>query len=217
MRIRKRLQLYFGLCKWYGQRKEDKIIAEYFGSFKGTLLSIGENDGITYSNVLYFIKRGWAGDLIEPSMKAFYRLEAQHWLAMGIACHNIAIASTTGKIPFWESGGLVNLGDTSLVSSIYPSQKNRLPKVKFTETEVQALSFRDFMARRSTCERYDLISIDAEGADYAIVSQMDLQKLGCKVLVIEHGGDIKPFTNLIQPQGYRLLVTTEENLIFVKT
>src|ERR1700759_4726363 len=103
MRIRKRLQLYFGLCKWYGQRKEDKIIAQYFGDFKGTLLSIGENDGQIYSNVLYFIKRGWFGDLIEPSIKAFHRLEARHWLKGGVVCHNVAITSKTGKIPFWES------------------------------------------------------------------------------------------------------------------
>lgn len=217
MRIRKRLQLYFGLCKWYGQRKEDKIIAEYFGDFKGTLLSIGENDGMIYSNVLYFLKRGWSGDLIEPSIKAFRRLKARHWLTPGIYCHNIAIMSKSGKIPFYESGSLVNLGDTSLVSSIDPGQSYRWPKVKFEEIYVEARSFKDFLSYRASFRNYDLISIDAEGMDFLILQQMDLKKLGCRCLVVEHGGDIQPFLKLGRLQGFRPLLITQENLIFVKS
>lgn len=216
MRIRKRLQLYFGLCKWYGQRKEDKIIAEYFGDFKGTLLSIGENDGQIYSNVLYFLKRQWGGDLIEPSMRAFHRLEVRHWLMPGIYCHNVAIMSKSGQMTFYESGSLVDLGDTSLVSSIDPAQMYRWPKVKFEKTEVEALSFYDFLNKRAYYHNYDLISIDADGMDYLILQQMDLKKLGCRCLIVEHGGDIDMFVKLVTPQGFRLLITTQENLIFVK-
>lgn len=217
MRIRKRLQLYFGLCKWYGQRKEDKIIAEYFGNFKGTLLSIGENDGIIYSNVLYFIKRGWWGDLIEPSPKAFKRLEELHCFRGGIDCHNIAIMSWSGCVPFYESGSLVNLGDISLVSSIDRRCVYRWPKVKFNKTEVDALSFKDFMTYKSTHRQYDLISIDTEGMDLLILQQMDLNALGCRCLVVEHGGDPVPFFKLMEPQGFRIVAYTEENLIFVKS
>src|ERR1700749_2117433 len=168
MRIRKRLQLYFGLCKWYGQRKEDKIIAEYFGGFKGTLLSIGENDGITYSNVLYFIKRGWLADCVEPSPKAFARLTKRHFYNPRVSCSRVAIGTSNGRMPFYESGSLVNLGDTGLVSTLRPEVKAQWTNTKFKETTVEVVTFAHYFDRIARFEHYDLISIDAEGADLDI-------------------------------------------------
>lgn len=216
MRIRKRLQFYFGLCKWYGQRQEDKIIAQFFGDFKGTLLSIGENDGLIYSNVLYFIKRKWRGDLVEPAPKAFGRLFHRHWMNPKVCCHPLAIDNATGVMPFYESESLVNLGDTGLVSSLYQRLVDQWPKTKFRKTEVQVLTFADFMQTRAYYDRYDLISIDAEGSGLSILKQMNLEKLGCRCLVIEHEGDIASYNVIMSAAGFRLLATTEENLIFVK-
>lgn len=215
MRIRKRIQLYFGLCKWYGQRKEDKIIAGYFGNFRGTLLSIGENDGQIYSNVLYFIKRGWVGDLVEPSPLAFKSLFHRHLYRDAIYCHQIAIGATTGTATFWESGSLVNLGDRSLVSSLDSRMVSQWPNTRFIENKVHVLSFNDYMTCLAQYRRYDLISIDAEGLDYAILEQMDLIKLGCKCLIVEPGSHKGPFIKLVTQQGFHVLATTEENIIFV--
>lgn len=216
MRIRKRLQLYFGLCKYYGQRKEDKIVAQFFGDFKGTLLSIGENDGLIYSNVLYFIKRGWKAELIEPAPKAFGRLLRRHFGMGYVHCHPLAIDNVSARMPFWESESLVNLGDTGLVSSLYTKLVDQWPQTKFHKTEVEVLTFKDFISQRAWYYKYDLISIDAEGSGLSILRQMDLDKLGCRCLIIEHEGDITPYNTLMTASGFRLLATTEENLIFVR-
>lgn len=214
MRIRKRLQLYFGLIKWYGQRKEDKIIAKYFRGFKGTLLSIGENDGRTYSNVLHFIKNGWEADLVEPSPIAFKRLFYRHLYKDKVWCHSVAIGEITGKSFLWESGSLVNLGDVGLVSTLKPNMCSQWTNTEFVKKMVHVFSFTDYHDIIAHYYYYDLISIDAEGMDYAILKQMDLQKLCCRCLIVEHGGDIKPFNDLVFKQGYRLLATTEENAIY---
>jgi FkbM family methyltransferase len=215
MRVRKRLQLYLGLTKWYGQRKEDKIIAQFFGDFKGTLLSIGENDGLIYSNVLYFIKKGWHADLVEPAPKAFGRLLSRHFYNIKVHCHQAAIDKTTAVLPFWESDSLVNLGDTGLVSSLHQRLVNQWTTTKFRKIEIQVLTFSDFMDRWAAHSKYDLISIDAEGSGLSILKQMDLKKLGCRCLIIEHEGNITPYNILMASAGFRLLATTEENLIFV--
>lgn len=215
MRIRKRLQNYLGLTKWYGQRQEDKTIAAYFGNFAGTLLSIGENDGRTYSNVLHFIQQGWKAELVEPSPIAFRRLFKRHLYNDLVWCHQIAISQKTGKQRFWDSGELVGLGDTGLVSTLHPKLVKQWHQTAFNETEVRTLTFPDFLTYCAHYPKYDLISIDAEGEDLAILQQMDLRGLGCKCIVIEHGGDPAPFRALLFAQGYLHLWQTEENLIYV--
>lgn len=215
MRIRKRLQNYFGLTKWYGQRQEDKIIAAYFGSFAGTLLSIGENDGRTYSNVLHFIQQGWKAELVEPSPIAFRRLFKRHLYNDLVWCHQMAISQKTGKQRFWDSGELVGLGDTGLVSTLHPKLVKQWRQTAFCEMEVRTLTFSHLLTYCAHYQKYDLISIDAEGEDLAILQQMNLRALGCKCIVIEHGGDSFTFHALLSAQGYRRLAQTEENLIYV--
>lgn len=220
MRVRKRLKKLLGLEKWYGQSEEDKIIAEYFGDFKGMLLSIGENDGHTLSNVLYFIKKGWKGDLIEPSPKAFAKLVKRHHSNPNVQCHLIAIVhehfdgGNTGIL--YESGELMDLGDTSLVSSLFSDQSYQYPDVKFKPVEVPILSFCNFFQSKAKYRKYDLISIDAENWDYDILQGMDLNELGCRCLIVEHSEQIEMFKSLVLPQGYKVLHVNKENIIFVK-
>lgn len=216
MRIRKRLQNFLGLTKWYGQRQEDKIIAAYFGDFSGTLLSIGENDGRTYSNVLHFIQGGWKADLVEPSPIAFRRLMKRHLYNDLVYCHQMAISQKTGKQLFWDSGELIGLGDTGLVSTLHPKLVRQWHQTAFCEMEVRALTFPDFLHYCAHYQQYDLISIDAEGEDLAILQQTDLRALGCRCVVIERGGDPLPFRALLSGQGYRQLAQTEENFIYIR-
>lgn len=217
LRLRQRLRMSLGLMKWYGQREEDKFIAEYFGDFKGNLLSIGENDGITYSNVLYFIKRGWKADLIEPSPRAYRKLVYRHADNLNVQCHQLAIGNKTERLPFYESGSMVNLGDVALASSLDGNLIKQWTKTKFKETYVRVLDWNNFFQYRAKCDHYDLISIDAEGYDVPILEQMDLDKLGCKCIVIEHAGDVRQMWIKLISRLFRILTVTEENIIAVKT
>ena len=61
--------------KTYSQNKEDLSVLNYFGKdFKGLVLDIGANDGITLSNSRLLIESGWDGVLVEPSPKAYAKL-----------------------------------------------------------------------------------------------------------------------------------------------
>ena len=66
---------------YYGQNKEDEIInnlivSKYGENFKGSILDLGANDGVTLSNSRFFVERGWHGVLVEAGNKPFEKLFA---------------------------------------------------------------------------------------------------------------------------------------------
>src|SRR3990167_7663552 len=93
----------------YSQNNEQILIEKYFGNYKGTLLDIGANDGVTLSNSYALIQRGWRGSLVEPSPKAFEILKETHRTKEGIFCFNAAICDKTADMTLYESGS--HLGD----------------------------------------------------------------------------------------------------------
>jgi hypothetical protein len=204
----------------YSQNKEDLFVLRYFGNFKGTLLSIGENDGQTFSNANLLIQHGWGAVLCEPG-ETFNDLDELHKNRARVTSYNYAIGDTTGKVKFWESGAHVRGGsDTGLVSTTDPAETERWRKagVKFTEKEIYMLKWDAFY---DSLERpvFEYITIDAEGADWAILQQINLTEVGCRCLVIEWNGDYDLYSKFVDycgKDGLVLRVQNNENLIFVK-
>jgi len=200
----------------YSQNKEDLIIAEYFGDFKGNLLSIGENDGITFSNALAFIEFGWKAHLVEPS-SVFNKMKELHIGNPNVKCYDFGIGEKFGFVTFYESGAHVKGGkDHALVSTIDLEETKRWPDVEFKPIEVMCLEWKrahwwmDY-------EKFDYISIDAEGQDYSILKQIDLSHT--KVLIIEWNSIIdlkKAYQEYCLPFGLRIIHENAENLIFAK-
>jgi FkbM family methyltransferase len=204
---------------YYGQNKEDKIIAQYFGDFKGTLLSIGENDGITFSNVFYFLLRGWKGDLVEPAPRAVKKLRKLHAKRHPqVRDHDVAVSNETGRAQLYRCGELLGMGETDIVASLdrecterWGAGANAFP--------VNTVTFSDFMDHHAKYKHYDLISVDAELMDWEILKQMDLTALGCKCLVIEHADDkelMGAMTDHACKHGLFEIARTPENLIFTR-
>jgi FkbM family methyltransferase len=228
MRLRKRILNHpailkllnkFGVNQYFAQRNEDKIIAGYFGDFKGTLLSVGENNGVLFSNVLYFILRGWSADLVEPSPVVYPKMKKLHRHNDKIGTHQIAIGEQNGMADFYDSGELVDLGDSSLLSTIHFSLTQQHDNVKFNKTQTKVVDFQTFLADVSKYKTYDFISIDAELSDLSILKQMDLTKLGCKCLIIEHADNEDGKKQMIDHcamHGLSLSHTTIENFIFTR-
>ncbi|MBO9204297.1 MULTISPECIES: FkbM family methyltransferase [Niastella] len=228
MRLRKRVSNHpavvslrnkLGIKQYFGQNQEDKTIAQYFGDFKGTLLSIGENDGITYSNALHFILNGWSADLVEPSQVAFSKVSKLHRGNNKVAIHQVAIGEQNGEADFYDSGQLEGLGDTSLVSSLKKDTTTMWTGVNFNKITIKTYDFQTFNTTVARYKTYDFITIDAELMDLTILKQMDLTKLGCKCLIIEHGGEEATKKQMIDhctKHGLSLAHTTQENFIFTK-
>ena len=170
--------------KRYSQSEEDQMICNYFGAEKGTLLSIGENDGKTLSNSLRLIELGWKAVLVEPSEKAFNKLFDLHLENDNVWLKGVAIGTENGKCILHESGAhFMNKLDYALLSSI----KEVDPKwtnsgVEFTDVEVDVVTYEKFI-EKSPIKEFDFITIDAEGVDIDILRQIDLTNT--KLLCIE--------------------------------
>lgn len=204
----------------YSQNSEELHILEFFKniSTRKCLLSIGENDGETFSNAFRLIEAGWEADLIEPSPEAFNKLNDLHFDNDRVDCHKIAIGTESGTMDFHDSGTHLNTGDTSLLSTLIPQEKERWKDTEWNVIPVQVLTYADFKADKPY--EYDFISIDAEGLDVAILKQIDLTytKLLCieynsieqnKIYILEYTSKFG-MTKILYQSGENLLICREQ-------
>ncbi len=208
----------------YSQNNEQDIISKFFRIQEDSgvpliVLSIGENDGKTLSNSLACIERGWRATLVEPSEKAFKKMSELHRDNEKVQMLNVAIGDICGKVTFHESGEHAKhlYGENhSLLSTIKKDETERWKDEIFTETKVDCIDV-ETLLERSENGTFDLISIDAEGYDYNILSQLDLDRVKCQMLIVENNGTEKDkYVSYCEQFGMSLLTTTYQNLIFVK-
>lgn len=168
----------------YSQNSEEKFIVKYFNGSKGSLLSIGENDGRTFSNSLRLIELGWRAVLLEPSPVAFEKLLALHKGNPRVDCYDWAVTDRDGRGTLHESGAhLKDKSDYALLSTLKQSEKNRWQDVDFKEVSVHCVTY-ERLLKGCGFSGFDFITIDAEGFDTIILKQIDLTPT--KLICIEH-------------------------------
>ncbi len=221
--------------KDYSQNKEQLAILAYFGAERGTLLDCGANDGITLSNSRALALLGWQGVLVEPAEIAFSSLAKNYTeirlkdeanpvlgnetgVARGFALVNAAITTQDGPLDFYSSGTHLKKGDTDLLSTTRPEELARWKKSGevFTKTTVRGITF-ETLIRETGVRHFDFISIDCEGADFDVLSQIDLTAVGCRLLCVEVNarGD-QEFTAYAAKHGMRLHWSSFENRIYCR-
>lgn len=204
--------------KSYSQNNEDIIICEYFKSFKGTLLSIGENDGITLSNVYNLLLRDWAGVLVEPSKEAFRKLKI-NTKVLDVELHNVAISDKAGELEFYESGTHLGKGDTSLLSTLNESELERWKGSNnhFIKTTCEAITYQ-MLLERSKYKSFDFISVDCEGKDLDVLKQIDLSNT--KMVCIEYNNNPIVKNQIIEYCSKfgldKIFLTNYENIILCR-
>lgn len=200
----------------FSQNNEQEIILNYFGDKVGTLLSIGENDGVTLSNSRALILNGWSADLVEPAPIPMSNLKQIYLHNKKVNLIEAAICDYTGLMSFWISGTHLGTGDSALLSTLSLADKQKWEHTTtWNEVTVMAFTFTDFMKNRIE-RKYDFITIDAEGYDYKILEQMDLLDLGCSCLCIEHNGvEKQKYIDYLTKFNMRVIYQNNENLIAV--
>lgn len=208
----------------HSQNNEEKIIKEYFDKYfpnqRGTVLDIGANDGETLSNSRYLISElGWSGYLVEAAKSPYLKLEALYQGVENVNIFNVALGVQNMDLTFYESGNLLNQGDVGLVSSLVPSEIDRWKNsgVPYTEYPVKCFDWKTFKSTYSSNVKFDFISIDIEGMDYDVLTQIDLKAHGCKCLCVEwNGKDKEKYVAYAELHDLYLIDTNPENLIFAK-
>jgi FkbM family methyltransferase len=197
----------------YSQNNEEKYILDYFGDYVGTFADIGANDGITLSNTRKLMELGWSGICLEPSPKAYARLEENCKNFPKVYTYPFAISHTNREMTLNESGPLLGADDTSLVSTFFDHEMDRFKKsVKYTPVTVKCFRWKTFL-NRPKIKKFDFISIDIEGGELEVLPQMDLSHT--RMIIIEWNGKNKlAFTEICA--GFNLIGENAENLIFAR-
>lgn len=199
----------------YSQNGEQKIILEYFKDKKGTFLDIGANDGITLSNTYALYQLGWDGICIEPSEDVFKRLLENQPESVNL---NVAVGKENGTMTFYESGEHLGKGDLGLLSTIEKGELKRWVGTnnKFTEKKCNVITFEKLLTQTGI-DKIDFISIDAEGLDYDILTQIDLTKLGVSMVIVEtNSKEDEKYIRYCHSHGLALKHKNYENLILAK-
>jgi FkbM family methyltransferase len=201
----------------FSQNNEQEIILDYFKNQpEGTFLSIGENDGVTLSNVRALALSGWRGVCVEPAPEPFAKLSALYEYSP-VFTFECAIGKEDGIMPFHVSGCHLNKGDSGLLSTLDSNEIKRWQGTEeFNEIQVEVKSWKSFY-EGTGIEFYDFISIDCEGLDYFILNQMDLSAMQTKLVCVEwnHNAQVKSaFHSIFKSFGMRQIHMNFENLIY---
>lgn len=199
----------------YSQNLEEKYILEYFNGFVGTFCSIGENDGVTFSNVRALALRNWRGVMIEPSPKAFARLKVLYNGHKGFYLYQCAISSHNGKGMLQESGALCTPADVGLVSTFHQSEMDRFKRtVAYNPIEVKTFKWRTFF-NRLKIKTFDVISIDIESDELNVLPDMDLSKTKMVIIEWNSKAELKAEYDKYL-QGFTVIYTSGENLLYAR-
>jgi FkbM family methyltransferase len=162
------------------QNDEVVHVRKYFKDYQGTVLDIGAGDGCDLSNSYDLIQQDlWAGVLLEPEHENFMHLSNLYGGIENVSIYPFGIHKTTGVQKFLVNGynSTTSVGETERTG------------LEYKQSVALFLSWSDFLKTFHPGRKFDFITIDAEGVDWLILSQINLAEVGCKCLCIEHNGD----------------------------
>lgn len=197
----------------YSQNNEEQIILNYFGDKIGSVLDIGANDGKTFSNSLALIERGWVATLVEPHPVAYEKLTQLHAGNDSVECVRAAICEHNDKVTLHINTPHIP-NDIGLLSTVVKSESEKWGNVvHYNEVQVQGYTFKRFCEIWKV-DKFDFITIDAEGMDYAILSQINLTESGCSMVCVEYNGiELDKYINYCEQFGMKVKHVNAENLI----
>ena len=193
----------------YSQNNEQEFILEYFNGYKGTFLDLGAYDGIDISNTRALMELGWAGMCFEPNPDIYLRLKqnCEQFPFVFIYDYAVGISNGTFKLN----------ANNSYYSTLIDSEKERWNNLyEFTEIECKVVDFKTLL-KASPFPKFDFISIDCEGLDYAILTQINLDDVKCNMVCVETNGiETEKYIKYCEDFGMSLIHQNFENIIMAR-
>jgi FkbM family methyltransferase len=167
----------------YSQFGEDAIARAFFEAKKtrrGFYVDVGAHSPKFYSNTYHFYKQGWRGINIEPTPGRIAMFERVRPRDVNL---ELAISDREEELTFFvfEAEGLMNTADPRQAEAC-AAELRETP----TEVKVRALPLRDALAEHLPSPgRIDLMSVDVEGYDAAVLRSNDWTKYRPDLLMVE--------------------------------
>jgi FkbM family methyltransferase len=162
-------------------------------------LQIGGNDGITHDPLCELIKRrNLKGLIVEPIGSYFKELTAKYSNNQQIALANVAIYHENTKVKMYRvNPEIPNLPEwTKGIASLdnLHHKKSNTSSDHIIAEDVDAITL-ETLFQDYNIKNIDLLQIDTEGFDYAILKMWDFSMFKPKIISFEHGLSDKIMTN----------------------
>ena len=202
--------------KFHSQVGQDRFLLENFfrGKRGGVFVDIGAYDGETLSNSLFFERTmGWTGLCVEPLPSAFAKLRASR----KAICENVCVADFEGEAEFTEADDPGrNEKMLSGLTAQFDSRHHRFMKhlsVAQTSRKVQVTLLSKLLEKHGIFD-IDYCSIDTEGAEIAILTELDLNRFHIAVLTVEDNSQDERLPQLMAAKGYDVFTRLEQDIVF---
>jgi len=202
--------------KFYSQVGQDRFLLENFfrGKRRGVFVDVGAYDGEKFSNSLFFERTmGWTGLCVEPLPAAFAKLKATR----KAVCENVCVADFEGEADFTEADDPGrNEKMLSGLSAKFDAHHLRFMEGLVTERQsrkVQVTKLSRLLEKHSLFD-IDYCSIDTEGAELAILEELDLERFRVALFTIEDNWGDERIPRLMGQKGYDLFARLEQDLVF---
>ena len=190
--------------RWFSQFGQDRYLDReiFAGKRGGRFVEAGAFDGLRGSNTAFFEReRGWHGLLIEASPE-LAKLAARHRTS---PCRCVALAAETGSADFIEIRRGYRM--MSGLRREYPPQLLETVRLQAQHDErqitVPTRPLQDVL-REAELTTVDLISLDIEGAELAVLEVFPFDAFQVDVWCIENNQNNPALEKLMTANGYRL-------------
>ena len=193
-------------------------------------IQVGSHDGQTNDPLSKYITRfDWNAILIEPTPRAFAKLESRYEKIDKVLTLNIAVAAECTQRTFFyvSDDAKSKLGEScpdwyDQLSSF--SKENIQKHVSgilapyIEELEVEVATLENIFAT-SGFPRIDVLHVDAEGYDLEVLSSFDIHKHKPQVIIFEHKHlspcDLNSFEHSLTSSGYILKKFNDDIVAFI--
>jgi FkbM family methyltransferase len=190
----------------FAQNGEDTLAWDYFAhKTDGFFVEVGANHPTELSQTWFLEQRGWRGVLVEPIPACCEKLRAVR--KGSVVCEAAAGApEQVGQATF-------NVAQSDVWSHLGEENKD-LPLSSRIKVAVRTL---DSIIDEAGAPRVDLLSIDTEGMELAVLRGFDLRKRRPALVLLEDHMESLSLFFYMRRQGYKLIKRTGPNNWWVPT
>ena len=170
----------------------------------GFFVDFGATDGVELSNTFYLEKNlGWSGILAEPARCWHEQLAKNR-------------SSVIDKRCIWkESGDILSFNEAltypelSTIEDFSQGDNHAQGRTSVTTYDVPTISLNDLLTEHNAPAQMDYLSIDTEGSELAILSNLDYQRFRFNIITVEHNHtpEQQRIHELLSRHGYQRTFT----------
>jgi FkbM family methyltransferase len=188
----------------YAQHQED-LVAEFLLGKVSSYIDIGANDGFTFSNTRRFARQSARGLCFEPVANTYRRLRLFTLPYPRVKCILGGVSDYQGTCMVQEEGYLGLLSSTTRTVAEHVAPLNGV--------EMNTLS--GWLERLKINGSIDLLSIDVEGDEEAVLRGADFVALAPKLVIIETDKvGIGALCAILSPLGYVAVLSNGLNTLW---